>query len=160
MDENYSEIFTNGYTNKNVYILNDSENNIYDAKVTITLSAKNYENGNYFFQDRDITELSSYGIIYQTFEKGSEENEDYNNLVAGKQGILIEKDSPYANAQFTVKILSANSNTPSVRTFTIDTNEISNVTSRNVSMSTSTTYKIGNTFSSYATNQPMIFSWD
>lgn len=160
LDENYSEIFTNGYTNKNVYILNDSENNIYDAKVTITLSAKNYENGNYFFQDRDITELSSYGIIYQTFEKGNEENKDYNNLIAGKQGILIEKDSPYANAQFTVKILSANSNTPSVRTFTIDTNEISNVTSRNVSMSTSTTYKIGNTFSSYATNQPMIFSWD
>ncbi len=159
LDENFSEIYTNGFTNKNVYILNDSENNIYDAKVTITLSAKNYMNGSYFFQDRDITELSGYGIVYRTFEEASD-NQTYNEKVAGKQGILIDKNSPYANALYTVKILSANSNTPSVRTFTIDTNEISNIVSRNVSISTSTTYKIGSSFSSYSTNQPMIFSWD
>lgn len=158
LDENFNEIYTNGFTNKNVYILNDSENNMYDAKVQITLSALNYQTGSYFFQDVDIKNLTSYGITYQTFEE-AQDNDLYNSKVAGKQGILIEKTSSIANAIFTIKITTNNTEKPSSRTFTIDTSEIQNITARNVSLSTSTEYKIGESFSSYSTNQPMIFSW-
>ncbi len=162
LDGNFNEVYTNGFTNKNVYILNDAENNIYDAKVDITLSAQNYETKAYYFQDISIKELDAYGIHYQNFIKSTDEVGDklYNDKVGGKSGVLIENTNRYANAKFTIKITSANTDKAGSRTFTIDTNEIKNITSRNVSLVSSTTYRIGDTFSSYNTNQPMIFSWD
>ena len=163
LDSDFDEVYASGYTNKSVYILNDTENNIYDAQVSITLSAYNYANNSYFFQNQDITNLSNYGITYRQFEEATAETEnyeEYNENIAGKYGILIENTSIYANAQFTIQILSANSTVPSSRTFTIDTNEISGVTARNVTYSSSTTYRINDSISSYNTNRPLIFSWN
>ncbi len=163
LDGNFNEVYTNGFTNKNVYILNDAENNIYDAKVNITLSAQNYNDNTYYFQDVSIKELSSYGFAYRQFVESSENSEfddKYNENIAGKYGILIENNNNYANAKFTIKITSANSNKPSTRTFTIDTSEIKNITSKNVTLLSSTTYQVGDAFSSFNTNQPMIMSWD
>lgn len=161
-DQEFNEIYTGGYTNKNVYILNDAQNNLFDAKVDITLSAKNYKNDSYFFQNVNIEDLSQYGMAYQKFEPSADNQADatYNSLVAGKHGIIIDNQSEYANALFTVEIKSANSDTPSTRTFTIDTNPIENITSRVASISSSTTYTIENTFTSYASNQPFVLSWD
>lgn len=163
LDSDFDEVYTSGFTNKSVYILNDAQNNVYDAQVDITLSAYNYDTGSYFFQNENITNLSSYGIIYQQFEAATsdtENYEEYNANVAGKYGILIENTNRYANARFTIQILSANSTVPSSRTFTIDTNEISGVTARNVTYSSSTTYRINDSISSYNTNRPLIFSWN
>ncbi len=163
LDSDFNEIYASGFTNQSVYLLNDSQNNVYDAEVTITLSAFNYNTGYYFFENQNITDLESFGIYYKQFEQAGSESENYlkyNENVAGKYGILIENTNIYANAKFTVKITSANSDIPSIRTFTIDTNEISGISARNVSVSTSTTYKLGNNLSSYNTNQPVVFSWN
>ena len=160
-NENFNDIYTSDYTNKGVYILNNAENNVYDAKVTILVSAYNYLTQRYFFKDIEITNLSSFAMPYRTFEiDESGENPDYNSKIAGKNGILIEKNNAYANANFTIKIYSANTEKPSSRTFTIDTNEISGIKGRNVTLSSNTTFKIQSEFSSFNTNQPMIFSWN
>ena len=161
LDSDFDEVYTSGYTNKSVYILNNARNNEFDANVTITLSAYDYSTRSYFFNDTPITELSSYGFAYRQFEMSVEEgDEEYNENVGGKYGILIDNSSRYSNALFTVKINSVNSEKPSVRTFTIDTNEITIRNPRNVSYSSSTTYRIGSEISSYNTNNPLIFSWD
>ena len=168
MDENYGEVYTNGYTNKSVYILNNAENSNYDAEVYITLSAKNYKTGTYYFEDADIKNLSSYGIYYTQFAEDTSEdaNEKYNKKIANKYGVLIENTNKFANAEFTIKIIpliskdNAN-NKPSTRKFTIDTSPIQNITARNVSVQTSTSYKLLNqSFDGYATNTPFVLSWD
>ncbi len=162
INDDYQKIYTNGFTNKSVYILNDAENNIFDAEVTITLTAQNYKNGQYYFRDTNIKNLTSFGLQYTQFSKREYEEEPskYNSTIANKYGIFISNSSSIANSKFTIKIISANSNIPSTRTFTIDTNQIENITSRNVSLVSSTVYKIGDTFTSYNTNQPIVLSWD
>lgn len=163
LDSNFEEVYTNGFTNKNVYLLNNSENNIYDAKVDITLSAYDYNNRTYFFKDVNINDLSQYGLIYKKFEK-SEGTTDfdikYNKNIADNYGLLIETSNPYANARFTIKITSANSTKPSSRTFTIDTSSIKNITAKSATLLSSTTYRVGEQFTSFNTNQPLILSWD
>ncbi len=162
-DGQLNEVYTNGFTNRNVYILNNSENNIYDAKVEITVSAQNYQDKSYFFKDKLLQELSEFGMAYQKFEQtenGGSLGETFNNKIANKNGILIETTNKFANAHFTIKIKSANSTKPSTRTFTIDTNQINNVTSRNVSLVSSTSYQLRDEFSSFNTNQPFVLSWD
>ena len=165
LDSDFSEVYTSGYTNKDVYILNNAESNIFDAQVTITLSALNYNTGNYFFgsasQGVDIRNLSAYGITYRLFEMSENEgDESYNQNVGGKYGVLIDTDSQYANAFYTIRIYSNNSQTPSRRTFTIDTNEISGISARTATLSSGTNYQIGSSLASYSTNQPMVFSWN
>lgn len=163
VDSNFEEVYTNGFTNKNVFILNNAENNIYDAKVDITLSAYDYNNRTYFFQDEDIKNLSSYGFNYQKFAPSEGDTEfdlKYNENIAGNYGLLIETSNKFANAKFTIKITSANSSKPSSRTFTIDTSNIKNINAKNVSLLSSTTYRVGEQFDSFNTNQPIILSWD
>ena len=161
-DYDANEIYTGGFTNKSVYVLNDAENNMFDAEVEITISAKDYKTGKDFFPATNIKNLASYGIVYQKFDEKEDlpENEDYNNSIAGKYGVLIEKDSKYANAFYTIKILSANTDKPSTRTFTIDTNPITNIVSRSASVASSTAYKVGESITHYATNKPFVLSWD
>ncbi|MBO5022276.1 MAG: hypothetical protein J6C53_02225 [Clostridia bacterium] len=160
-DSQFAEIYTGGYTNKSVYVLNDAQNNIYDAKVNITLSAYNYKTKQYFFEDVSIDSLGEYEMHYQQFETSANaDDEKYNNLVAGKYGIVIENTSKYANALFTLELTSANSDKPSTRTFTIDTNPIDNISTRGATISSSTTYQVGEELNSYASNKPFIISWD
>ena len=159
--DDFGEIYTNGYTNKSVYILNNAENNNYDANVKVTLSARDYNTNTYYFKDQDIKNLGAYGFNYQKFETSpNAEDESYNKNVGGKYGLFIDNTSQYANAEFEIKITSLMSNKPSVRKFTIDTNEIKNISARNVLVQSSTSYKITNDFEGYLTNTPFIMSWD
>ncbi len=157
-DQSFEEIYTSGYTNKGVYILDDSKNNIYDANVTITLSAQNYNAGSnqYYFEDENIQNLESYGIYYELFN--NIEN-DTNNVVNNKYGIYIPNNASYSNATFTIKIISQNSTTPSIRKFTIDTSPISDIKANNVEFSSGNNYKILEQLSSYNTNQSITMSW-
>lgn len=157
-DENFEQIYTSGYTNKGVYILDDSMNNIYDAEVEITLSAQNYNAGSnvYFFQDVNILDLQSYGIYYELFDSVAG---DTNNVVNGKYGIYIPTTASFANAKFTIKIHSANTDKPSTRTFTIDTSPISDLRATNVEFSSGNSYRILDNLSSYITNQSITMSW-
>ena len=167
LNDDLDEIYSSGYTNQGVYIINDSQSNIFDANVTIRLSAYDYENSRYFFERADITNLGSYNMSYRYFEPivhqdgvYTDEETAYNSKVGGHWGIYIDPTSPYANARYTIEIISANSDTPSTRYFTIDNNEIDGISARAVSFSSNTTYRIGSTISSYNTNQPTIFSWN
>lgn len=175
LDEDLNEVYASGFTNKGVYIINDSQSNNYDAEVTITLSAYNYnrendndnrENDNYnrenyYYYNQDITTLSNYGIYYTYFEYLSgEENSLYNEKLGGKYGIYIDPSNPYSNAYYTINVYSANTTQPSTKYFTIDTSEISGISARSVSFSSNNTYRIGSALSSYNTNQPTVFSWN
>ena len=154
LDESFNEIYNNGYTNQSVYVLNDAENNIYDAKITITLSAYDYSNKKHFFENVNVNDLNKYGMSYGIF------NDPDNDKINGKYGFKIDNTSQYANAKFTVKISTLNSSSPGIKEFTIDTNEITGITTRNVQNSTGTQYIISSNFSQYNTNQSFIYSWN
>ena len=162
-NDDLDEVYTTEYTNQGVYILNDSQSNIFDADVQILLSAYDYQNRRYFFEAQDITTLSQYNMAYRYFDYATEESENYlefNEKIGGHYGIYIGNDNNYANARFTIQIISANTSTPSTRSFTIDTSEISGIEARGVTFSSNTTYRIGQTLSSYNSNQPLVFSWN
>ncbi len=154
LDEGFNEIYNNGYTNQSVYVLNDAQNNVYDAPITITLSAYDYSTKTYFFQDVNVENLDAYGMSYGQF--GETEKE----AIRGKYGFIISNQSRYANATFTVTINTLNSSSPGTKIFTIDTNEITGITTRNVRSGTGNQYSILADFNKYNTNQPFIFSWD
>lgn len=157
-DQNFEQIYNSGYTNKGVYILDDSMNNIYDAEVEITLSAQNYNAGSsvYFFQDVNILDLQSYGIYYELFDSVENDTED---KVNGKYGIYIPSTASFANAKFTIKIHSANTVKPSIKVFTIDTSPIGEMRARNVEFSSGNSYRVLDNLSSYITNQSITMSW-
>ena len=154
LDEEYKEIYNGGFTNQSVYVLNDAENNIYDAQITIKLSAYDYANKQYFFQDVNVNDLDAYGMSYGQF------GEDENEAIQGKYGFRIDNGSQYANAKFTVTIETMNSNSPGIKEFTIDTNEITGIATRNVRSSSGTQYSILSNFDQYNTNQSFIYSWN
>lgn len=162
LDQDFNEIYSSGFTNKNVYVLNDAENNKYDAQVEISISAYNYKNGTYYFKDLPVSQTSGVGMSYRKFEKddSKDENDTYNTRIAGKSGILIETTNVYANAKFSVSIKSTNSKKPNIKTFTIDTNDISGLSARSVSLSSNTSYRIGEQLSSYNTNSSFVLSWN
>lgn len=157
LDEAGKEIRTKGFTNKSVYILDDSASTLYDAQVTITLSAKDYVTDRYYFENVNIKDFASphYGISYFT-------NENVTGMTLPQTGVFIDASTAneYRNAQFTIRIYSTNSQIPSSSSFTIDTNSITNLNARNVKFSTSSTYSIGSTVDGGKTNSPIIFSWD
>lgn len=154
LDESYKEIYNGGFTNQSVYVLNDAENNIYDAQITIKLSAYDYQNKQYFFKDVNVNDLDAYGMSYGQFD------EEENEAIQGEYGFRIDNGSQYANARFTVTIETMNSNSPGIKEFTIDTNEITGIATRNVRASSGTQYSILSNFDKYNTNQSFIYSWN
>lgn len=150
-------LYTDGYTNKGVYVIDNSTSGDYDANVEILLTARNYNasNTSYYFQD--VNFLAFAGADYP----GITYYENLGGKYEGKAGLYIENTaaSIYHNAEFTVSIKSANSSQPSTRKFTIDTNEIGDITAKSVSFVSNSNYSIGSSIQGNLTNQPMIFSW-
>ncbi|MBQ8909078.1 MAG: hypothetical protein IJY90_02170 [Clostridia bacterium] len=158
--KNFNELYTRGYTNKSVFVINEADTNEFDAEVDIRISAYNYLTGTYFFEDQPIKDLSSVDgdLIYEAREFKFD-GED--NAATTKQGILIKNTEEYANAKFTITINSSLTEVPTVQTFTIDTFGISNVHANNVNQTISTTYTISDEVGANATtNRPIIFGWD
>ena len=154
----FTEIYTKGYTNKSVFIINNSDNNSFDASVTITLSAYDYTTRSYYFQDIPIDQLTTIdnNLVYDkhTFKFDGEKEET-------KQGILIKNTSSYANAKFTITIHSALTQYPSIQTFVIDTNGISGANGYNLEQTSSSNYVLSEVVQeSGITNRPIAFSWN
>jgi len=154
---NFTELYTREFTNKNVFIINEADANDFDAKVNITLSAYNYVNDTYYFKDVAITNLQSidnnlaYGQFTLKFNGTDEET---------KSGILIKNTASYANANFTITINSKATENPSIQTFTIDTKVIDNVTAYNANETTSSNYILADAIqNSHVTNRPIAISW-
>ena len=154
-DTSFAEVYTKGYTNQGVYIIDNSSSSLFDASVEITLSAYDYVAKRYFYQDRNIKDLNSIAGMRYYADNLTIENTDIENVT----GLYIPNDSPYANAKFTIKIKSETISTPSERSFTIDTTDIQNLMARNVDATSSSNYSIDNQVTSNKTNRSMIFSW-
>jgi len=161
-DLNGKALYTDGYTNQSVVIVDNSASADYDAKVELSIKARDYNVAgeiNHFdttnFKDFTAQQFAETGIVY-TENLGLYAGDDYIN----KTGLYIDKSGRYHNAEFTVYIKSANSSTPSSRKFTIDTNEIGKITAKNVSFLSNTNYEIKGTLDGNLTNQSLIFSWN
>lgn len=154
-----NDIYAKGFTNTDVWMIDNSASTLYDAQVTITLSAYDYQNKQYIFQNKNIKDFatSSYGITYYAG------NLDYyrgDTPVSGGTGIHINSENAYANATFTISIYSTNASQPSTRTFSIDTLDIAGLNATNVKYATSANYTVKGSVDGNKTNQPIIFSWD
>ena len=164
----FTEIYTRGFTNKDVFILNNAKNNDYDAAVTITLDAYNYNNGTYFFRDLPLDNLVGvdqnlqYTPHTEDFDNNSTTQDD--GRTDGKEtkyGVLIKNTAAYANAKYTIKIKSATTTEPSVQTFTIDNQEISGTRANNANKTSSTYYTLADGVQeSGITNRPIAMSWN
>lgn len=154
-DGNGNVVPARGFTNKSVTIVDTSSTSPFDAKVEITISAKNFS-GNFIgaYNNFDIDNLPANGDIYLTNE-------------SGKRTVFISNQDQFANASFELKIRTKTSSSmeggfeisPNIITFTIDTTEIGDVMARNVQPTSSSKYTITTSVQSI-TNQPMIFSWN
>ncbi len=172
LDKNKNEttLYTDEYTNKDVLILDNSTNSEYDASVTLRISAKDYSKENsYFFGGKDFESSINFsdltankysGITYYSDLSKANLSDDQKAKYENKAGLYISTDSPYHNATFTIYIKSANSQYPSSRAFTIDTNPIGDIKAKTATFSTNSNYTIGEMITSNKTNQPMIFYWN
>lgn len=155
----YTELFTKSFTNKSVYLIDDSTENPYDAKVEILVSAYDYTNKRFYFQNQNIENLTFANYETFTTQNG---DADFNSKIAGKRGIYISNDitNPYRNAKWTISVKSAGATNPSIMTFTTDNQEIQGLTARNVTKSSNKDYYlIGDQLTSPVTNQSIILSW-
>ncbi len=155
-------LYTGGYTNQSVVIVDNSASADYDANVELSIEARNYNlSGNVnHFNERNFTSFTKEqyeqtGIVYTT-DLSEYAGDKYKN----KTGLFVNNTGIYHNGEFTVYIKSANSSTPSSRSFTIDTNEIGKISAQNVSFLSNTNYEIKGTLDGNITNQPLIFSWN
>ncbi len=170
VDEKGQNIHTKGYTNKSVFIVDDSAATLFDAKVRITLTAQDYLTGKYVFPETNIEDfkMGQYGITYYDGDmavpgdKFNITDESGKITTLYQTGVYIDasKANAYRNAHYTINIYTENSKLPSSRSFTIDTNGITNLKAQNVRYSTSSTYSIVSDVNGGKTNQPIIFSWD
>ena len=158
--EDPDTVYSRSFTNKNVFILNNAQNNDFDAEVDIRISAKDYskDTDTYFFKDRSITNLSGIDseLEYQTFT-------GINSTINGKNGILIKNTKDYANATYTIEIKAANMEIPSIQiqTFTIDTQGISGIKAYNTTKTDSSFYKLEELIGQTGvTNRPIALSWE
>lgn len=157
------QLYTRGYTNKSVFIVDNSSKSPYDAKVSITITAKDYNTGNILLSDRDISSFKSTDIkYYENFNTIENENKSISisDNIAGQSGLHISNTSDYASCNFTIKITATNMTRPSITTFTIDTTDIQNMKARKVYEATSSNYAIGDAIPQTFTNENIILSWD
>lgn len=161
-DTNGKTLYTDGYTNQSVVIVDNSASAEYDAQVELSIEARNYNVSgkvNHFnttnFKNFTKDQYEQSGIVYTT-DLSEYAGEQY----SGKTGLFVNNTGIYHNGEFTVYIKSANSSTPSSRKFIIDTNEIGKISAQNVSFLSNTNYEIKGTLDGNITNQPLIFSWE
>ncbi|MBO5395217.1 MAG: hypothetical protein J6A28_04915 [Clostridia bacterium] len=168
----FKELYTRGFTNKSVFILNNAKNNDFDATVSITLSAYNYNTNTYYFQNVPLNGLTGVdqNLVYQVYHANFDNNKNtYDESLSQAQqdagvdtkyGVLIRNTAAYANARFTVTISSAVTTQPSIQTFTIDTQSISNVNAFNAEKTNSSYFILSDAVAaSGITNRPIAMSW-
>ncbi len=168
-----TQLYTRGFTNKSVYIIDNSTKNPYDAKVSISITAYDYVSKRTVIDKQEIDSFAgngTNGIAYKTFD--GTDGTTVPSAIRGKSGLYISNNSVYANSNFTIEIKarkkqikkqpknSSNATTPSITTFTIDTKEIENIGARKVRQTNSTNFAIGEKLSQNFTNEPIILSWN
>lgn len=162
----FETIYTRGFTNKTVFILNNAKNNDFDAEVKIKVTAYNYLNASYIHQSVPIEELvnTDSSLAYGAHTWDWDNNPD-TGIATGKDkgketkyGVQITNTHNH-NAKWTITIESATTSTPSVQSFTIDTNPIEQVTAFNANKTDSSYYLRDVALQSAFTSRPIAMSW-
>ena len=126
LDETGNSFSTTRYTNKSVYLVNESTDSPYNANVTINVTMQDYISGSTV--THSLQELASFDSSTFTYYQSWSYAEYGNNKPAleqmdGKEVVLISSKSKSANRTFTLSYFSTMTK-PNSYTFTIDTNGI------------------------------------
>lgn len=156
----FNEIYTRGFTNQDVFILNNAKNNDFDAAVSIKITAYDYVNKRDICPYTDINNLTSVdqNFEYRAYEQNFDNSKDGSKET--KYGVLIKNTSKFSTARLTIAISSATTKEPSIQTFTIDTQPISNVAAYNANKTSSSFYTLEEAVANTGvTNRPIALSW-
>ena len=156
VDENGNNFSTTRYTNKSVYLINESTDSPYNADVTIEVNIYDYMTG----QSQTVA-FASLGTFdkstYTYFE--SLYGEKAPSAHIGKEAVHIDSESANANRRFTISYRSTMTSNNSY-TFTIDTNEISFASPRLAEEGSDGNYSLGRDITAPTTNSPFAFVWN
>ena len=105
LDETGNSFSTTRYTNKSVYLVNESTDSPYNADVTINVSMRDYSSGTTGTTiTRTLQELASFDsttfTYYQSWSYAEYENSDLDlEQMDGKEVVLISKNGGSANTE-------------------------------------------------------------
>ena len=126
LDETGNSFSTTRYTNKSVYLVNESTDSPYNADVTINVSMRDYSSGTTITRTlQELASLDSTTFTYYQSWSYAEYGSGNSALekMDGKEVVLISYSGNSANRAFTLSYFSTMTN-PNSYSFTIDTNEI------------------------------------
>ena len=155
---NFKTIYTRGFTNKAVFILNNAKNNDFDAEVQIKITAYNYLTGAYIHENTPIEELVNKDTTLEYTGYTYDWDNDNTTPDDTRYGILIN-NTPDHNAKWTITIESATTQTPSVQSFTIDKTPITGVKADTANKTDSSYHIRDIEMQTSVTNRPIAMSW-
>lgn len=157
VDENGNNFSTTRYTNKSVYLINESTDSPYNADVTIEVNIYNYVTRQ--SQTIGFQNLASYDKSTYTYFASLSSDEAGLSAHQGKEAVHIDSESANANRRFTISYRSTMTSNNSY-TFTIDTDEISFASPRLAEEGSDGSYSLGRDITEPTTNSPFAFAWN
>lgn len=164
VDENGESFAITRYTNKSVYIINESTDSPYNADVTINVEMKDYNNN--LIETRDLQSLSAYDSTTFNYSNSFISENGSLSQHNGKEVVLINKEGLSANRTFTIKY-SSTMTKENTYTFTIDTSEIKLLTPKRASETSNGQYSLYDDLKSLdnnsifgTTNTSFAFQWN
>ena len=156
VDENGNNFSTTRYTNKSVYLINESTDSPYNADVTIEVNIYDYVTRQ--SQTIEFASLQNFDRSTYTYYS-SLYGEEAPSAHIGKEAVYIDSKSKNANRRFTISYRSTMTSNNSY-TFTIDTDEISFASPRLAEEGSDGSYSLGRDITAPTTNSPFAFVWN
>ena len=157
VDENGNNFSTTRYTNKSVYLINESTDSPYNADVTIEVNIYDYETRQ--SQTIGFQNLASYDKSTYTYFASLSSDEAGLLAHKGKEAVYIDSQGTGADRKFTISYRSTMTSNNSY-TFTIDTDEISFASPRLAEEGLDGNYSLGRDITAPTTNSPFAFAWN
>ena len=156
VDKEGNNFSTTKYTNKSVYLINESTDSPYNADVTIELSIYDYATN----QSQTVSFLDLANFDRNTYTYFSSLN-NTSDMTAhnGKEAVLINSESANANRRYTIRYRSTMTEY-NFYTFTIDTNEIVFENPKMAEAGTDGSYSLTKDITTPTTNSPFAFVWN
>ena len=155
LDENgENTIALTRYTNKSVYIVNESTKSPHNANVTIEVTLYDYSTGS-TLKFNSLKELANYDSSTYTYYESFDSDISALN---GKELVFINSTNKNANKKYTIEYKSTMNN-PNSYSFTIDTNDIEFLNPKMVSEISNGIYRVGESITTSSTNSPFVFQW-
>ena len=156
VDESGNNFSTTRYTNKSVYLINESTDSPYNADVTIEVNIYDYVTRQ--SQTIEFASLGTFDRSTYTYYS-SLYGEEAPSAHIGKEAVYIDSGSDNADRRFTISYRSTMTSNNSY-TFTIDTDEISFASPRLAEEGSDGSYSLGRDITAPTTNSPFAFVWN